>query len=49
MYDRAKSCIKIKNLYSDYCPCNIGVRQGDNLSPLLFALFMNDFSDYVGW
>ena len=24
MYDKAKSCIKIENLYSDYFPCNIG-------------------------
>ena len=35
-------------MYSDYFPCNIGVRPGDNLSPLLFALFINDFSHYVG-
>ena len=48
MYDKAKSCVKIENLYSDYFPCNIGVRQGDNLSPLLFALFINYFSHYVG-
>ena len=48
MYDKAKFCVKIENLYSDYFPCNIRVRQGDNLSPLLYALFINDFSHYVG-
>ena len=45
---KKKSCIKIGNLYSGYFPCNIGVRQGDNLSLLLFALFINNFSHYVG-
>ena len=27
--------------------CNIGVRQGDNLSPVPFALFINDFTKYL--
>ena len=36
-----------QKMYSDF-PCNIMVRQGDNLLPLLFALFINDFSHYVG-
>ena len=42
MYAKAKSCINKDNLISGYFPSNIGVRQGDNLSPLLFALFIND-------
>ena len=32
---------------SYYCTCNIGVRQGDNLSPVRVALFINDFTEYV--
>ena len=34
-------------MISDYSMCNIGVRQGDNLSPVLFALFINDVTEYV--
>ena len=47
MYDMAKSCVRQNNLMSEYFLCNIVVRQGDNLSPLLFALFLNDFSKYI--
>ena len=34
-------------MISEYFMCNVGVRQGDNPSPLLFALFINDFKDYI--
>ena len=34
-------------MISDYSMCNIGVHQGDNLYPVLFALFINDFTKYV--
>ena len=34
-------------MISEYFMCNIGVRQGDNLSQVLFALFINDFTQYV--
>ena len=47
MYDMAKSCVRQNNLMSEYFVCNIGVRQGDNMSPLLFALFINDISKYI--
>ena len=47
MYDMAKSCVRQNNLMSEYFLDNIAVRQGDNLCPLLFALFMNDFSNYI--
>ena len=42
LYKEAKSCIKSNNCLSNYFKCNVGVRQGENLSPLLFAIFLND-------
>ena len=32
---------------SDFFECNQGVRQGENLSPLLFAIFLNDMKDFL--
>ena len=43
MYESAKSCVKQHTMISGLFSCNMGVRQGENLSPLLFALFLNDF------
>ena len=43
MYLNAKSCVKMNSKISPLFKCRIGVRQGDNLSPLLFALYINDF------
>ena len=42
MYDAIKSCVSINNQTSGYFSCNAGVRQGENLSPLLFLLCLND-------
>lgn len=43
MYKGIKSKVKIGQHLSDFFMCNIGVRQGENLSPFLFSLFINDF------
>ena len=35
------------NCYSSCFKCEVDVRQGDNLSPLLFTIFVNDFKAYL--
>merc|ERR1711867_192535 len=45
MYNNAKSCVKNESLISGVFACNMGVRQGENLSPLLFSIFLNDFEE----
>lgn len=45
MYDRVVSAVKVKNgLSSSFRPL-VGVRQGCNLSPTLFNMFVNDIVD----
>ena len=45
MYHAAKSCIKVGNYLTEVFHCNIGVRQGENLSPVLFAMLINEFKN----
>ena len=47
LYENAKSCITVNNNVSDFFQVNIGVRQGENLSPVIFALFLNDMNAYM--
>ena len=47
LYHHAKSCVRANGKMSDYFTCNVGVRQGDHLLPLLFAIYLNDFESYV--
>ena len=32
---------------SAYFPCNIGERQGENLSPFLFSIYLNDLQQFL--
>lgn len=42
MYSNLQASVRTGNAYTKPFPCNIGTRQGDVSSPLLFALFIND-------
>ena len=47
MYKNIKSCVAINSECSDYFASTSGVRQGESLSPFLFAIFLNDLEDYL--
>jgi hypothetical protein len=44
MYAVSKSCIKVNNELTDYFPTLLGVKQGDNLSPNLFKIIINNLT-----
>ena len=47
MYSGTQSCISVNGKCSSFFPCSRGVRQGVNLSPILFLLFLNDLEHYI--
>lgn len=47
MYANAKSQVSFKNTLSGSLSCQVGVIQGENLSPLLFAIYLNDFDKFL--
>ena len=46
MYRNIKSCVQVNGNNSSFFTSNIGVRQGENLSPFLFNIFLNDLYDF---
>ena len=47
LYQNIKSCVMYSGELSDFFRCYCGVRQGENLSPVLFSLFLNDLDDFL--
>ena len=47
MYSIAKSCVKHLNSYSDFFEIAVGLKQGLNNSPIMFALFLEDLELYL--
>ena len=47
MYTEVKSYVSLKGENSPFFVSNRGVRQGDNLSPVLFCIFLNDSEDHL--
>ena len=46
MYENIKSCVKVNGTCSNLFHCQIGLRQGENLSPVIFSLYLNDLYDF---
>ena len=47
MYSKVKSCVRANDGLTEFFPYNKGLRQGCLLSPLLFALTLNDLNNFL--
>lgn len=47
MYSQVKSCVKSCNSYSEYFKCAVGLKQGEIMSPILFAMFVDDLELFL--
>ena len=47
MYDEVKLRVKHMNSVSDLYKCNVGLLQGETISPILFSLFVNDIELFL--
>jgi hypothetical protein len=45
MYQDIKSCVAVHDSVSPFFKSHCGVRQGENLSPILFSIYLNDLEN----
>lgn len=48
LYKDIKSKVMTHEGSTEFFSCHIGVRQGENLSPFLFTIFLNDLEQFLG-
>ena len=46
MYSNTMSCLVVNGEQTEFFSCNVGLRQGENLSPFLFAIYLNDLDNF---
>ena len=44
IYENLEACVRVNGQLTDGFSVTSGVRQGDNLAPTLFAIFVNDIA-----
>ena len=47
LYSAPQACVKVNDAYTNWFPTPSGVKQGDALSPTLFAVFINDLANQI--
>ena len=47
MYSQVKSCVRHFGSLSDFFKCDVGLLQGEIISPILFSLFLADIETFL--
>ena len=47
IYSSVNACVRYNSEISECFPCPIGLRQGCKLSPILFALYINELQEFL--
>ncbi|MEW8548219.1 MAG: reverse transcriptase family protein [Candidatus Thiodiazotropha sp.] len=47
VYRSVKACVKVNSTLTEFFDCHVGLRQGCMISPVLFSLFINEFTELI--